>query len=167
VTERLDAVIAHLADSGAFVPPGRVRLDGNGDSPELSRALIDLIIDGKKRAGTALLWSFEHEGEPLPRVGDIDIVLDHTGAPVLVTRQVRVEVRPFAEVDAACAAIEGEGDGSHASWRMVHDECFRCECARAGRIADAAMPVVCNVFEVIATVPPFGPDRARATARGS
>lgn len=149
----LDAVLAHLAAKGVALPPGRVRLDTYGDSPELSRSLIERIIEGRKRAGTALLWSFEHEGEPLPEVGDIEIVLDHAGTPVLVTRLVRVEVLPFDGVDAEYAAIEGEGDGSLAHWRAVHQDCFARECASIGRVPDASMPVVCNVFELVATVP--------------
>lgn len=149
----LDTVLAQLAAKGVALPPGRVRLDAYGDSPELSRALIELIIEGRKRAGTALLWSFEHEGEPLPEVGDIEIVLDHAGAPVLVTRLVRVEVRPYVGVDAEYAAIEGEGDGSLEYWREVHDACFARACAQMGRVPDPAMPVVCNVFEVVTIVP--------------
>jgi uncharacterized protein YhfF len=149
----LDAVLAELAAKGVALPPGRVRLDAYGDSPELSRSLIELILAGRKRAGTALLWSFEHEDEPLPEVGDIEIVLDHDGAPVLVTRLVRVEICPFDQVDDAYAAIEGEGDGSLAYWREGHWDYFTRECVRMGREPDAAMPVVCGVFEVVATVP--------------
>ena len=153
---QLDAVLAQLAAKGVALPPGRVRLDAYGDSPELSRSLIDLIIAGRKRAGTALLWSFEHEGEPLPEVGDIEIVLDHAGKPVLVTRLVRVEVRPFDEVDAEYAAIEGEGDGSLGYWRAVHEDAFARECASIGRVPDPAMPVVCTVFELVTIVPQDG-----------
>jgi uncharacterized protein YhfF len=149
----LHVVLAQLAAKGVALPPGRVRLDAYGNSPDLSRALIELIIEGRKRAGTALLWSFEHEGEPLPEVGDIEIVLDHTGVPALITRVVRVEVLPFDEVGAEYAAIEGEGDGSLTHWRAVHQDYFDRECARIGRGPDAAMPVVCSVFEVVATVP--------------
>jgi uncharacterized protein YhfF len=149
----LHVVLAQLAASGVALPPGRVRLDAYGDSPDLSRALIELISEGRKRAGTGLLWSFEHEGEPLPEVGDIEIVLDHGGMPALVTRLVRVEVLPFDEVDAEYAAIEGEGDGSLAYWRAVHHDFFDRECARIGREPDDSMPVVCSVFEVVATVP--------------
>ncbi len=100
--------------------------------------------------------SFEHEGEPLPEVGDVEIVLDHDGAPVLVTRLLRVDVRPFDQVDDAYTTIEGEGDGSLAYWREGHWDYFTRECARIARVPDGAMPVVCSVFEVVATVPQDG-----------
>ena len=151
-----DTVLAELAARAVDVPPGRLRLDDYGDSPEMSRALIALILEGRKRAGTALLWSYEHEDEALPEVGDVAIVLDHEGAPVLVARVVRVDVLPFDQVDEAYAAIEGEGDGSLAYWRAGHWDFFSRECATMGRVPEPAMPVVCTEFEVVATVPRNG-----------
>lgn len=149
----LATVLAKLAARGIAVPPGRVGLDTFGDSPELSRELVDLIRDGRKRAGTSLLWAHEHEDEPLPEVGDVDIVVDHEGEPAAVTRVVRVQVVPFEQVDAAYAALEGEGDGSLAHWRAAHWHFFGRECARMGRAPTEDMPVVCCVFEVLAVVP--------------
>jgi len=149
----LATVLAKLAARGIAVPPGRVGLDTFGDSPELSRELVDLIRDGRKRAGTSLLWAHEHEGEPLPEVGDVDIVVDHEGEPAAVTRVVRVQVVPFEQVDAAYAALEGEGDGSLAHWRAAHWHFFGRECARMGRAPAEDMPVVCCVFEVLVVVP--------------
>lgn len=142
-----------LDAKGVVLPPGPVRLDAYGDSPELSRELIALILEGRKRAGTSLVWSHEHEGEPLPEVGDVDVVLDHDGNPVVITRVTHVDVRPYDQVDEAYAAIEGEGDGSLAYWRAAHDDFFGRECARLGRLLDGSTPVVCAVFEVVATVP--------------
>jgi len=149
----LATVLAKLAARGIAVPPGRVGLDTFGDSPELSRELLALIRDGRKRAGTSLLWAHEHEGEPLPEVGDVDIVVDHEGEPAAVTRVVRVLVVPFEQVDAAYAALEGEGDGSLAHWRAAHWHFFGRECARMGRAPAEDMPVVCCAFELLAVVP--------------
>ena len=149
----LEAVLAKLAAHGIAFPPGRVGLDTYGDSSELSRELVALIRDGRKRAGTSLLWAHEHEGEPLPELGDVDVVVDHAGEPVVVTRVTSVFVVPFGEVDAAYAAIEGEGDGSLAHWRAAHWHFFGRECARIGRAPAQDMPVVCCAFEVLAVVP--------------
>ena len=148
------AMVAQLRARGITLPPGRVRVDGYGDSPELSQALLALIRSGRKRAGTSLLWAIEAEGEPMPQEGDIEIVVDHAGEPVLVTRLTRVQVMPFDQVDAAYAAIEGEGDGSLAYWQEGHWAFFTRECRRIGREPDGAMPVVCCVFELLAEVPP-------------
>jgi uncharacterized protein YhfF len=150
------AVLNQLASHGVALPPGRVRVDGYGDSPALSRELLALIISGRKRAGTGLLWAIEHDGEDLPRVGDIEVVIDHAGRPALVTRLTEVDVRAFHLVDARYAAIEGEGDGSLDFWRRAHEAFFARECARIGRTPAPDMPVVCSVFELLAVLPGAG-----------
>ena len=149
----IPVLLAKLAAVGITVPHGPVRADGYGDSPELSEELIELIRSGPKRAGTGLLWALEHDGDDMPHVGDVEIVVDHSFEPVLVTRLTRVEVLPFNQVSAEYAAIEGEGDGSLAYWREGHWRFFSRECARIGRNPSQEMPVVCSVFELLASVP--------------
>ena len=156
----MDVVLDRLARKGVVLPPGPVALGAYGDSPELSRELIPLILAGRKRAGTGLLWAYEAEGEPLPEVGTIEIVLDDEGEPVAITRLTSVEVVAFGAVGAAYAAIEGEGDGSLAFWREGHWAFFARECARLGRVPSEDMPVVCGIFEVVQAMP-----RAEAAPR--
>ena len=155
---RVDALIAKVRALGVAIPPGRVRVDSYGDSPELSEKLLALIVAGRKRAGTSLLWAAEADGDPLPCVGDIEIVVDHRNEPALLTRTVRTFVVPFDEVSAEYAAIEGEGDGSLDYWREGHWAFFTRECGRIGRAPDPRMPVVCCVFELLAVLP--GPSGA-------
>ena len=143
------AVVAHLASLGIALPPGPVRLDGYGDSAALSRELLALIRQGRKRAGTALLWALEADGQSLPAAGDIEIVLDHRGRPAIVTRLVEVVVCRYDDVTAEYATIEGEGDGSLAYWRRAHWAFFTRECQRIARDPVQSMPVVCSVFEVL------------------
>lgn len=152
-------LVERLAAMGYMLPPGRVTVDGYGDSPELSEVLLALIRSGRKRAGTGLLWACEHEGQALPAVGDIEIVVDHRNVPALVTRVTRVRVLPFGEVGAEYAAIEGEGDGSLAEWRRNHWAFFGRECARLGLAPSESMPVVCSEFELLFVVP-SGPHAA-------
>lgn len=148
-TVTVEHVLAKLTARGISVPPGPLRVDAYGDSPELSAELLSLIKSGKKRAGTSLLWGVEVDGEALPRVGDLEIVLDHHNEPALLTRIVSVDIVAFKDVDATYAAIEGEGDGSLAYWREGHWAFFSRECARIGRTPSEDMPVVCSVFEVL------------------
>lgn len=150
----IDELIAKVRAAGVLLPPGRVRADGYGDSPELSAELIDLIRTGPKRAGTGLLWAMEHDGDEMPRVGDIEIVVDHRDEPVLLTRVTQVDVVPFDAVSSEYAAVEGEGDGSLAFWRDGHWRFFTRECRRIGREPRADMLVVCARFELLAVLPP-------------
>ncbi len=153
----IESLVAKLAGYGITLPPGPVHADGYGDSAELSASLLDLIRVGRKRAGTCLLWAYEHDGEHIARVGDIEIVVDHLQQPALVTRIVSSAVIPFDEVTAEYAALEGEGDGSLEYWRKAHWAFFSRECKRIGRVPEESMPVVCCVFEVLDAVPPQGP----------
>lgn len=147
-------VVAKLRARGIALPPGPVRVDGYGDSPELSASLLALIREGRKRAGTSLLWAIEAEGEAVPQVGQVEIVLDHQNQAALITRITQVQVVPYNQVTAEYAAIEGEGDGSLEYWRVAHWAFFSRECERIGREPTEAMPVVCSVFEVLNVIHP-------------
>lgn len=145
----VDAALAQLAALNISLPPGRVQVDGYGDSPELSQELLALIRQGKKRAGTGLLWAYEADKQPVPATGDIEIVVNHRFELALVTRLTRVVVVPFCAVTAEYAGIEAEGDGSLAHWRQAHWVYFARECLRVGREPAETMPVICCVFEVL------------------
>jgi uncharacterized protein YhfF len=149
-------LIAQLAAAGITLPQGPVRVDGYGDSAELSIELLDLIKSGRKRAGTGLLWAYEYDQEPIAQTGDIEIVIDHNNQPALVTRVVSSNVVAFNEVTAEYAAIEGEGDGSLDYWRKGHWNFFSRECARVGKEPTQTMPVICNVFELLHILPAPG-----------
>lgn len=148
-----ESLVAKLSALGILLPIGAVRVSAYGDSPALSEALLALIRVGRKRAGTGLLWAYEAEGEATPKVGEIEIVVDHRNEPALVTRTTCVQVIPYAEVTAEYASIEGEGDGSLAFWREAHWAFFSRECQRLGRTPDESMLVVCGVFEVLDVLP--------------
>lgn len=150
----VEELVAELARRGVELAAGRVTVDGYGDSEDLSETLLELIRAGKKRAGTGLLWAYEHDGQPLPRVGDVEIVVNHQNEPAMITRTTGVRVLPFDEVGAEYAAIEGEGDGSLECWQAGHWAFFGRECARLGRMPDRRMPVVCSVFEVLQVLAP-------------
>jgi len=145
-------IVSTLRARGIDVPAGPVRVDGYGDSPELSASLLALIRQGRKRAGTSLLWAVEAEGDSLPEVGQIEVVVDHRNEPALITRITQVQVLPYDQVTAEYAAIEGEGDGSLGYWRDAHWAFFSRECQRIGREPSQTMPVVCCVFELLMSV---------------
>ncbi|MEM8642015.1 MAG: ASCH domain-containing protein [Cyanobacteria bacterium P01_G01_bin.54] len=149
----IDSLLAYVESCGIQLPSEAVHIETFGDSPELSAELLALIRSGAKRAGTSLLWAHEFEQEPVPREGEIGIVVDHFGEPVFVTRFTNVEYVPFNEVDAEYAALEGEGDGTLSHWKEVHWDFFSRECNRVGRIPVPEMTVVCSVFEVIHGLP--------------
>ena len=119
--------------------------DNQADADEL----VELVLAGRKTATAGALWSYELEGEPVPRPGDFSVVTDWSGAARCVIRTTVVEVVPFDRVGAEFAAAEGEGDRSLGSWREAHWAAFSREFAGTERAVAPDMPVVCERFEVV------------------
>jgi uncharacterized protein YhfF len=120
-----------------------------GTGGRMADELVELVLFGNKRATTGSLWSYEHEGDPLPQVGEFSVVTDGSGTARCVIRTTQVEVVPFSSVDAEFAAAEGEGDLSLEYWREGHWRYFTAELAAFGRQAEPDMPVVCERFELV------------------
>ena len=118
-----------------------------GATPEQADELLGLVLDGTKTATASSLWDYEAEGEELPRAGALGIVLDGSGLPRALVETTAVEVRPFDEVDAEHARLEGEGDRSLAHWREVHRRFFT-EHHSHDRGFSTTMPVVLERFAV-------------------
>jgi len=112
-------------------------------------ALGALVLAGTKRATAGLVWAYEHEAQAMPKAGNLSIVTTFAGDPLCIIETVRVDIVPFDAVDAEFAAVEGEGDGSLAYWRRVHEAFFGRECRRIGRDPAPDMPVMCERFEVV------------------
>jgi len=119
--------------------------DNKSDADELAQ----LVVAGVKRATAGDLWSYEAEGEPLPRPGDFSVVTDWDGTARCIIRTVSVEVVAFQDVSDLFASTEGEGDGSLAYWREAHWAAFGRSLSGIGREPSLGMPVVCEVFEVV------------------
>jgi uncharacterized protein YhfF len=120
-----------------------------GDSAALARELAELVLRGPKRATAGLLWDAEADPGMMPVLGGYSLVTDHAGAPLLILRTTRVEIRPYDEVDADFAAAEGEGDGSLAFWREAHWNFFSRRCAALGRAPSLDMPVILEWFALV------------------
>jgi uncharacterized protein YhfF len=129
---------AELAGSFAF-----------GDSPELADKLAELVLRGPKRATAGLLLDCELGGEPLPRAGDLSVVLGGDGRAVCVIRTSEVRVKPLYEADAAFAWDEGEGDRTLEWWRQAHDAYFTRRCQELGVTFSDDLEVVFERFELV------------------
>jgi uncharacterized protein YhfF len=83
--------------------------------------LVAAILDGTKTTTTGLVDDYERDGEPMPRPGDREVVIDSAGDPVAQIEVVAVRVVPVGDVDLAHALGEGEGYASVADWRAGHE----------------------------------------------
>lgn len=97
--------------------------DGHYAEPgPLRDRLVGAILDGTKTATAALLRDFVAEGEPLPRVGLRERVLDSAGRVAAVVEVTGVAVVPLGRVPDWHAVAEGEGDPDARSWRASHEQ---------------------------------------------
>ncbi len=122
---------------------------GFGNTPEMADELGALVQSGTKTATCSLMWEFEHEGDPIPQVGVLSIILDGDDNPLCIIETVEVEVRAMNTVDEKFAYDEGEGDRSLAYWREAHWRFFSKICATMKRKPSEDMPLVCERFRVI------------------
>jgi uncharacterized protein YhfF len=104
---------------GEAVPPPAWSF---GDSPDMADRLLGLVLEGRKTATSGLYQEYVDSGQPLPKVGDLSIIVDGSGRPGALVRDVEVQTVPFGDVTPAQATAEGEGDCSLDSWREGHRE---------------------------------------------
>jgi uncharacterized protein YhfF len=118
-----------------------------GDSADLARELLDLVLAGTKTATAGLVWGADEAGTPKP--GGYSLITDFAGTPHCVLQTMEVRVLPFDQVDPAFAYDEGEGDRSLAFWRDAHWSYFGRRCAELGRQPAPDMPVFCERFRLV------------------
>lgn len=119
-----------------------------GDSRELADRLAMLVTEGVKTATCSALWTYEEKQKPLPRRGDLSVVLDGNYVPVAIIETVDVFVSPFNEVPESFAYDEGEGDRSLGYWREAHRRYFSRQRFK-NRAFDEQMPLICERFRVV------------------
>lgn len=139
------------ADLSASILPAEgdiPQLQWFGATPEQADESLDLVLQGIKSATSASLRDFEAEGEELPVVGNLSILLDGAGQPRALLRTTQVEIVRFDKVTEEHAYAEGEGDRTLAHWRSVHEWFFK-EYDHNLRGFAPHMLVVCERFEVL------------------
>jgi uncharacterized protein YhfF len=132
---------------------------GFGGEGAIADELSALVLAGRKRATASLPVEYTSLGEPLPKTGDLSIILDGKGDPVAIIERTAVDLVPFQSVDEEFANCEGEGDGSLGYWREAHTWYFNGVCARLGGTLEQSTPVLCQRFRLVW---PRRPRRAEA-----
>lgn len=131
-----------MAEEHIEVPGwGRLPCCRFGSTVEIEERLAALVIAGRKRA---TVWDGRDENPTVPGMRWAVMV----GArPVAVMETVAVGRRRFDAIDAAFAALEGEGDGSLRFWQIAHEDYF----GRAG-LFDPQMWLWWEEFRLIAVI---------------
>ncbi len=121
-----------------------------GGNEKSANELVELVIQGGKRATASLYDIYGYIKESLPKVGDYSVITDWEGKARCIIRTTSVEIVPFKEVSEEFARKEGEGDLSLSYWREVHREFFKVDLEEtSGEKFKEDMLVVCEEFEVL------------------
>lgn len=120
-----------------------------GDSPSMADDLLSYVLSGEKIATSGMLKDYEIEGEPIPKVGEMSIVLNGKNQPICVIETTKIIVQPYNEVDERFALAEGEGFKSLQDWRNAHWFFFSRRCKSLGIEVTETMTIVCEEFKVI------------------
>jgi uncharacterized protein YhfF len=121
-----------------------------GDNPALADELGTLVVQGIKTATASLEQEYQPAGdEPLPKPGDLSVVLGGDDKPLCIIETTEIRILPFGQVDPQFAYDEGEGDRSLAFWRSEHTKYFGRVCQQIGCTLDDDLPVVCERFRVV------------------
>ncbi len=115
----------------------------------MANDLGQLVLAGTKTATCALLWEYQAEGEPLPELDGLCIIVDGRDRPLCIIETTDVTILPFSAVGDEHAAAEGEGDGSLAHWREAHRAFFVRRCAVLNRDFTPEAPLVCERFRLV------------------
>ena len=134
---------AYSEARGLKIDENVIEIGPFGDSPEMAKELLRLIVSGKKRA---TCWACIDDQPPAP--GTISVVTDWAGNAGCVIQTVKAQALPFSEVTWEMAREEGENERLEA-WREEHERFFQAEAAREGYEFSESMPVIFEEFRVI------------------
>ncbi len=118
------------------------------DNPEGADELAELAVAGTKRATASLLRDYD-ERNPLPRVGDLVVLVDGRSRPRCIWRTTWIGIGPLIGVDDSFAWDEGEGDRTRVWWLDAHRRYFGRQAAREGFVMHDGIETVFERFEVV------------------
>ncbi|PTG23488.1 ASCH domain-containing protein [Staphylococcus chromogenes] len=107
------------------------------------------VIDGEKRATTSARVLYTVEQEPLPFIGQLNMILDENRYPMCMTITTNVQVVSFKDVDIRHIQNEGEGYRTVEAWRQDHISFFNEACQYYGLEFSMNDDVVLETFKCI------------------
>lgn len=114
---------------------------------EKAEWLASLVVNGTKTATCSSYPLYEIEGDPLPKVGDHQIVLDSQNQPVAIIKSYAIDIYLFNKVPVGFALAEGEG--TYDEWKKAHIAFFGRTLSQYGLVFTEDMLTVCDRFEKV------------------
>jgi uncharacterized protein YhfF len=126
-----------------------VRTRRFGETPEMTRRILPLVLSGEKTITTTSPWLYEHDPAAKPVEGSFSVVVDEAGIARAVLRTTAVKTVTFDAVTEEDSRYEGIPVRPIEAWREVHVRFFARKLAPLGKAPDADMPVTLERFEVV------------------
>lgn len=111
--------------------------------------LAQLVCSGQKTATTSAYDDYLIDGDTLPQVGELSVVLDGEGEPRCVIQTTEVYHARYGDITAEHAYLEGEGDRTLAYWYKAHDAFFKPLFESWGKTLHEDCIMVCERFECL------------------
>jgi uncharacterized protein YhfF len=116
-----------------------------------SNYLLNLVLEGKKKATSSSLKSFELGLEAMPKEGSLSVITDWRNKPRCIVKTKRVLILPYKEMTFELARLEGE-DEDLSSWRTSHEHYFKTEGEELGYVFSPEMKIVFEEFELVEAI---------------
>ena len=114
-----------------------------GYSPVMADELLSLVLEGKKTATVSVIL----EGEPIPKIGDVSLVLNSNGEPKCEIKTTFLTTEPFKDLTWDMVKLEGEDD-TFEQWRAGNFGFWKRDSIKRGYNFSDETPITFEIFEV-------------------
>ena len=122
------------------------------DNEEDANRLAELILNGKKKAGSGLYLLYEQANVDLPKIGTKSIITDFDGKARMIIEIKKVDTIPFNQISEDYAELDmGTAVEPLKKWKKAHWEFFATVMEQSGEKPTEEMMIVCEWFETIWT----------------
>ena len=120
------------------------------DNEEDANRLAELVLKGKKQAGSGLYSWYAEANADLPSVGTKHIITDFDGTARAIIQIKKVDTIPFNEISEAYAALDmGTTVEPLQKWKKAHWDFFASTMKESEQEPTEDMLVVCEYFETV------------------
>ncbi|GAA3521499.1 ASCH domain-containing protein [Aquimarina addita] len=112
--------------------------------------LAELIVNGKKKAGSNLYFWYEEAKADLPKVGTKSIITNFDGKARAIIEIKKVDTIPFNQISKEYAELDmGTTMNALEKWKKAHWDFFKNAMEETGKEPTEEMLIVCETFETI------------------
>ena len=112
--------------------------------------LAELVLSGKKRAGSGLYAWYKEANADLPKIGTKHIITDFEGKAKAIIEIKKVDTIPFHQISKDYAEMDmGTSIEPLKKWKKAHWDFFAKTMEENGEKPSEEMLIVCERFETI------------------